>query len=96
MPEQMTQAPPAEAGPAPAPTPAPAQESEGASIFLSKDSLGGKTYKAGDTITLKVTDVDPETGDVQADLSTGSETSESSGYSKDFDNAMPEQGEMEE
>lgn len=95
MAEQLLEpaAPPMDAGAEPAPE-APESEMEEASVFLSKESLGGKTYKAGDTITLTVTDVDPETGDVQADLSEGGETSESSGgYSEDFDNAMPDQGE---
>lgn len=66
---------------------------ERASIFLSQDQLGGRKVKAGDSLTLVVRDVDPESGDVQADLSEGGETSPEAagGYASDFDNAMPEE-----
>lgn len=63
---------------------------EQASVFLSKSALGGKKCKPGDTITLKVQDVDPESGDVEAVLSGYGESSgESKGYEADFDRAMP-------
>jgi len=72
-------------------------ENERPSVFLGRDVLGGKTFKEGDTITLTVRDVDPETGDVQADFIGGGETkNETGGYAEDFDNAMPEEGEMED
>jgi len=47
-------------------------KAENPSVFLSKADLGGKTCKPGDTLTLKVVDVDQETGDVQAELSADS------------------------
>lgn len=47
-------------------------ENENPSVFLSKSDLGGKTCKPGDTLTLKVVDVDQETGDVQAELTSDS------------------------
>jgi diaminopimelate decarboxylase len=48
------------------------EKAENPSVFLSKADLGGKTCKPGDTLTLKVVDVDQETGDVQAELSADS------------------------
>lgn len=63
-------------------------------IFLSAESLGGKKVKVGDTITLTVRDVDPETGDVQADLTEGGETDENNeGAMAAFDRSMPEESE---
>lgn len=63
-------------------------------IFLSAESLGGKKVKPGDTITLTVRDVDPETGDVQADLSDGGETDENNeGAMAAFDRSMPDESE---
>lgn len=81
-------------GPPPAEAP-PATGAEQASIFLSAESLGGRKVKKGDTLTLTVSDVDPETGDVQADLAGGgSETNETNGPMADFDEAVPEEGEV--
>lgn len=75
----------------------PEDSEDAASVFLSKEVLGGRKCKPGDTLTLKVIDVDPESGDVQADLATGGETTEASGdYASDFDKSMPESGDMED
>jgi hypothetical protein len=54
--------------PAPAPSapPAPAEDQGPTTIFLSKEVLGGKTVKEGDTMTLTVKSVDSETGDAEA------------------------------
>ena len=65
------------------------------SVFLSKEALAGKTYKPGDTITMTVKDVDPESGEVEAVCSGSGDSGESKGYSSDFDQSMPED-EMEE
>lgn len=68
----------------------PGGEAESPSIFLSQEVLGGKKVKKGDTLTLKVIDIDPESGDVQADLVGGGETSMQSGpIEKDFEDSMP-------
>jgi len=68
-------------------------ETEMPSVFLSKEQLGGKTVKAGDTIQMKVLDVDPESGDVEVECSYGSGEGETkAGYESDFDKAMPEEG----
>lgn len=69
------------------------QESEPVSVFLSKESLGGKTFKAGDSISLTVKSVDPDTGEVEAEVgenAMGGETKP--GYEEAFDKAMPEEG----
>lgn len=78
---------------APAATP-PAAPTEGqdegaASIFLSKENLGGKAVKEGDRITLTVKSVDPETGDVEAAVDAGAEEAGESDINKAFDKAMP-------
>lgn len=68
----------------------PTEETESPSIFLSQETLGGKKVKKGDTLTLKVIDIDPESGDVQADLVGGGETSMQSGpIEDDFEKEMP-------
>lgn len=84
--------------PADRPPPEASDEgSEATSIFLSKRELGDKTCKVGDTLTLKVTNIDPETGDVEAELSAGggSENSDNNqpGYMNDFDRDVPEEEE---
>ena len=61
------------------------------SIFLSQEQLGGRKMKVGETLTLTVRDVDPETGGVQADLSGGGETSTTPGYEEAFNEAVPEE-----
>ncbi len=67
-------------------------ESEMPSVFLSKEQLGGKTVKAGDTIQMKVLDVDPESGDVEVECTYGDDEGETNaGYESDFDKAMPEE-----
>jgi len=72
---------------------APASDTDMPSVFLSKEQLGGKTVKAGDTITMKVKDVDPESGDAEVECSYGDDEGETKpGYESDFDTAMPEEG----
>ena len=39
---------------------------EEVSVFIPKAALGGKPVKAGETLSMTVKDVDPETGDVEA------------------------------
>lgn len=80
------------------PSPAPKEKSaEATSVFLSKEALGGRSVKEGDTITLRVESVDSETGDVEAcldegqyDRSKGGGSDE--GYESAFDRAMPAEG----
>lgn len=66
-------------------------ETETPSIFLTKAALGGKTFKEGDTLTLTVRDVDPETGDVQADLAGSGGGKMEGGMMAAFNEAMPEE-----
>ena len=72
-------------------------QSEMPSVFLSKEQLGGKDVKAGDTIRMKVLDVDPESGDAEVECSSyGADEGESKpGYESDFDKAMPMEGSEE-
>ena len=58
--------PAAPAPPAPPAPAAPAEDQGSTTIFLSKEVLGGKTVKEGDTMTLTVKSVDSETGDAEA------------------------------
>ena len=62
---------------------------EPVSVFLPQAALGGEKVKPGDTLTLKVKDVDPETGDVEAVCEYDKETKSEGGMMDDFDNAMP-------
>lgn len=41
---------------------------EKTSVFIPKDAVGGGSYKAGDRITLTVKDVDPDTGEIEAEV----------------------------
>lgn len=68
-------------------------DTEQSSIFLTQSALGGRKVKAGDSLTLIVRDVDPETGDVQADLAEGGMTGPETpgGYESDFEAAVPEE-----
>lgn len=66
-------------------------DNEQPSVFLPKAALMGKNVKKGDTITMTVQDVDPETGDVEAVCNYGgSEGGGDEGYEAAFDKAMPE------
>lgn len=67
------------------------QEDEPVSVFLPKAALAGETVKPGDTLTLKVKDVDPETGDVEAVCDYDHEEDQGGGMMDDFDKAMPEE-----
>ena len=51
---------------APAPTTAPAEEAD--SITIPKSVLGDRQCKPGEKLEMTVTDVDPETGDVEATM----------------------------
>ncbi len=71
---------------------APAEQAgtdEQMSIFIPKAALEGDTYKPGDTITLKVKDVDPETGEVEATCDDNEETEPKGSMDDAFDAAMP-------
>lgn len=65
--------------------------SESATIFLTKEQLGGKDFKVGDTLTLKASDKDPETGEVAFEVVSGGITQpQTRGSAEDeFDKAMP-------
>jgi hypothetical protein len=78
-------------------TPPPAEhENDSGTIFLSKEALGGRTVKEGETITLTVKSLDPETGDVEAKLDESNENGGMGGSSGDeFDKAMPPAAEGE-
>lgn len=64
-------------------------QDEPVSVFLPKAALGGEKCQPGDTLTLKVKDVDPETGDVEAVCQYDKETESEGGMMDDFDKAMP-------
>ena len=65
-------------------------DQEPTSVFLPKSALGGQTVKPGQTLTLKVEDVDPETGDVQAVCQyDDSEPDSGDTMESEFDKAMP-------
>jgi hypothetical protein len=92
---------PPQGPPPPAPRPPPSAETEGpTSIFLSKEVLGGKKVREGDTGTFTVKSVDPETGDAEAIIEVGGhgmgEENETPGYEEAFDKAMPETEEESE
>jgi len=68
-------------------------DKEPTSVFLPKSALGGQTPKVGQTLTLKVEDVDPETGDVQAVCQyDDSEPDSGDTMESAFDKQMPEEG----
>jgi len=65
-------------------------DKEPTSVFLPKSALGGKTVKPGETLTLKVKEIDPEDGTVEAVCDYGSDDEESGeDMSSSFDRAMP-------
>lgn len=66
-------------------------DDEPVSIFLTKAQLEGRTVKPGDTLTLKVRDVDPESGEVEAVCSYDENEDGKKGYEAAFDEAMPEE-----
>lgn len=86
--------PPPDAG-APAPAPAEGEQQGPSTIFLSKEVLGGKVVKEGDTGTVTIVSVDPETGDAEASVTIGGAAEGGEGdINAAFDRAMPpEQGE---
>lgn len=79
-------------GPPPAAGGPPPDQDQGPStIFLSKEALGGKTVKEGDTLSLTIKSVDPETGDAEASVEVGGGEmgGGEGGYEQAFDEAMP-------
>ena len=65
---------------------------EPVSVFLPKAALMGRQVKTGDSLTLEVCDVDPETGDVEAKCNYNHDnegSGEKMGYAEAFDRAMP-------
>lgn len=82
---------------APPPSPGagpPEAESKGpTTLFLSKETLGGKTVKEGDTLSLTIKSVDPETGGAEATVEIGGgemgDANPEGGYEAAFDKAMP-------
>lgn len=75
-----------------APKPAQSDDGESVSVFLPKAITMGKTFKPGEEIVLKIVDVDPETGDLEAKYATDGEeeSGEGGGMMDEFDKAMPE------
>lgn len=65
------------------------QAPEQTSVFIPKEALGGAQYKPGDTITLKVKDVDPDSGEVEASTQTSTEKPKAMGLNEAID-SMPE------
>ena len=80
--------------PAPAAPKPDENEKDSGTIFLSKEALGGRTVKVGETLSLTVKSVDPETSDVEAKIEESNENESSMGGSSgaEFDKAMPPQG----
>jgi len=74
------------------PAEAPESENETPMVYLTPAQLGDRECKVGEKLTLTVTDVDPETGEVAAELSGGYENRQSpGGYEADFEDAIPEE-----
>ena len=77
-------------GPAPAAPKPDENEDNPGTIFLSKEALGGRTVKVGETLSLTVKSVDPETSDVEAKIEESNESGGMGGSSGDeFDQAIP-------
>ena len=70
------------------------EKEESPMVYLTKEQLG-TDCKVGDTVTLKATDIDPETGEVAFEVQDwekgGSETKPGS-YEQAFDEAVPAEG----
>ena len=76
--------------PAAAPPEPTEHEDNPGTIFLSKEALGGRMVKVGETLTLTVKSVDPETSDVEAKIEAASGEHEPAGENEaEFDKAMP-------
>lgn len=68
----------------------PKDGDESVSVFLPKAITMGKTFKPGEEIVLKIVDVDPETGDLEAKYATDDqEESSEGGMMDDFEKAVP-------
>src|SRR5690242_13985109 len=69
-------------------------DDEATSVFLPKSAFGARPPKVGDSLKdFKVVDIDPETGEVEAQCNYDDEgDSDKPGYEKAFDSAMPEEG----
>ena len=76
--------------------PKPADDKdESMSIFIPKEFMMGKTFKAGDVMEVKIVDIDPETGDAEGKYNTGDDKEQNEAYGptpseSGFDKAMPE------
>jgi hypothetical protein len=68
------------------------ESKEATSVFLPKSAFGNAPVEKGQTISLTIKDVDPETGDVEATV--GEQAEEAPAYEQDFDTAMPEEEEV--
>jgi len=63
---------------------------EPVSVFIPKAALGGEQCKVGDSLTLKVEDIDSETGDLECTVDyKGGDKQDSGSMSEAFDTAMP-------
>ena len=82
---------PMEESPTPESAPAP-DDSEQPTAFLPKELGGGKVWKPGDEIVLRVKAVDPETGEMQVEYAPEKpgEPDEPSDSMEAMDEAMPE------
>jgi len=82
------------AGGGPPAAAAPPEDQGPTTIFLSKEVLGGKTMKEGDSLKLVIKSCDPETGDCEAAIASEGESDDmgesEGGYEAAFDKAMPE------
>jgi len=67
-----------------------AESSQGTSVFIPADVLGGKTYREGDTITLTVKTVDGDSGEIEAIPQITKQTSSKMPYEAAMDESIPE------
>ena len=66
---------------------------EALSVFLPAKAFGNRPPKVGDSLSdFKIVDIDPETGEVEAQCSYEDKPMEKPGYEAAFDKAMPEEG----
>ena len=80
--------------PTDSPAPDPGSDSQ-PTAFLPKELGGGKVWKAGEEIVLKINAVDPQTGELQVSYASdgGEESDEQSPAMSAMDKAMPDDGE---
>ena len=63
------------------------------SVFIPKEVLGGKTFQPGDSLTLTIKDVDPDTGEVEAVYGSTSATTQTKGFNEAFNAKFPDEEE---